>query len=210
MEVTVASSDEREPVRLEVDVPSGAEVLVLVDEAGNEYHFGCGMWVKRGTFLHVATYSSTEGLQKYAFFWEVADAIAEGRMSHKWQAELGPKLSSRTAAALTELRSLCNQHNGFSGEPEKRWAVETLRALWEGAHDRFDPREVYVWAATHGWAIKDAKRLQEIAEGVRDRKNFQGYDRRPIRRDHEKWRRMIEQWDRDAIDVDTVDDASAK
>ena len=56
---------------------------------------------------------------------------------------------------------------------------------------------MYVWAATHGWAIKDAKRLQEIAEGVRDGKNFQGYDRRPIPRDREKWRRMIEQWDND-------------
>jgi hypothetical protein len=32
---------------------------------------------------------------------------------------------------------------------------------------------------------------------VRDGKNFQGYDRRPIPRDREKWRRMIEQWDKD-------------
>jgi hypothetical protein len=197
MEITVASDEGREPMRLEVDVASEAEGLVLVDEVGNEYHFGCGMWVQRGTFLHVATYSPSDGLQKYAFFWEVADAIAERRMSHQPEPELGPKLSSRAVAALNELRLLCNQHNGFYGEPEKRWAVETLRALCEGAHDRFDPQEVYVWAATHGWAVKDAKRLREIAEGVRDGKNFQGYDRRPIPRDREKWRRMIEQWDKD-------------
>jgi hypothetical protein len=67
---------------------------------------------------------------------------------------------------------------------------ECLRALWEEAHERYDPQEVYVWTATHGWAMKDAKRLQEIAEGVRQGKNFQGYDRRPISRDRERWRRI--------------------
>lgn len=197
MEVIVSSGDEREQVRLDVDVSRDSEGLVLIDDVGNEYHFGCGMWVKRGTFVHVATYSPSDGLQKYAFFWEAADAISEGRMSHQPEPEIGPKLNSRAFAALEELRRLCNQHNGFAGEPEKRWAVETLRALWEGAHDRWDPQEVYVWAATHGWAIKDAKRLQEIAEGVREGTNFQGYDRRAIPRDPEKWRRMIEQWDKD-------------
>jgi endonuclease IV len=67
---------------------------------------------------------------------------------------------------------LCNLHNGFYGEPEKRWAVDALRALWEEAHERYDPQEIYVWAATHGWAMKDAKRLHEIAEGVREGKTI--------------------------------------
>jgi hypothetical protein len=209
MEVTIASSDERQSVRLEVDVPADAERLVLVDDDGNEYHFGSGMWVKRGTFLHVATYSPDDGLQKYAFFWELADAISEGRVSHQPEPELGPKLSRRAVIALKELRMLCNLHNGFYGEPEKRWAVDTLRALWEEAHERYDPQEVYVWAATHGWAMKDAKRLQEIAEGVRQGKNFQGYDRRPIPRDRERWRRMIEQWDKDIAEEEGDGEALA-
>jgi hypothetical protein len=204
VEVTVASDDERQRLRLKVDVAADAERLVLVDDAGNEYHFGCGMWVKRGTFLHIATYYPDEGLQKYAFFWEAADAINEGRMQHQPAPELGPKLSRLAVAALTDLRWLCNQHNGFYGEPEKRWAVEMLRALWEGAHDGFEPHEVYVWAATHGWAIKDAKRLREMADGVCDGKNFQGYDRRAIPRDREKYRRMIERWEQDIAEEETA------
>jgi hypothetical protein len=120
-------------------VPADAERLVLVGDDGNEYHFGSGMWAKRGTFLHVATYSPDDGLQKYAFFWELADAISEGRVSQQPEPELGPKLSRRAVIALKELRMLCNLHNGFYGEPEKRWAVDTLRALWEEAHERYEP-----------------------------------------------------------------------
>jgi len=202
MTVTIASDDERQQIRIDLELPRDAERLVLVDAAGNEYHFGCGMWVKAGMFLHVATYSPDDGLQTYAFFWEVADAISEGGITHQPEPQLGPELSRRAVVGLTELRALCNLHNGFSGEPEKRWAVETLRALWEEAHDRFDAQEIYVWAATHGWSIKDAKALQKVAEGVRERKNFQGYDRRPIPRDRGKWRRMIEQWDKDIAEAD--------
>jgi hypothetical protein len=68
MEITVASDDGRESMRLEVDVASEAEGLVLVDEVANEYHFGCGMWVKRGTFLHVATYSPSDGFKSTRSF----------------------------------------------------------------------------------------------------------------------------------------------
>ena len=202
MEVTIASSDERQIVRLEVDVPADAERLVLVDDDGNEYHFGSGMWVKRGTFLHVATYSPHDGLQKYAFFWQPADAISAGRVSHQPEPELGPKLSRRAVVALKELRMLCNLHNGFYGEPEKRWAVDTLRALWEEAHERYDPQEILCVGGDSRLGDEGWKRVHEIAEGVREGKNFQGYDRRPIPRDREKWRRMIEQWDKDIAEED--------
>jgi hypothetical protein len=130
------------------------------------------MCVKRGTFLHVATYSPDDGLQRYRSFGS-------------------PRTRSR------------------KGEPEKRWPVDALRALGKKRTSAYDPQEVYVWAATHGWAMKDAKRLQEIAEGVRQGKNFQGYDRCPIPRDRETWRRMIEQWDKDIAEEDGDGEALA-
>lgn len=197
MPITITDDDERQRVRLDLDVPRSTERLVLVDEDGKEYHFGCGMWMREGTFLHVATYSREEGLHPYAFFFEVVDAIEEGKIAQLPEPDLGPKLSPRTIAALVGLRQLCNLHNGFSGDPEKSWAVNTLRALWEGAGDRFNPQEVYVWAATHGWGIKHAKALQKLADGVREGKNFRDYAGRAITRDRGQWRRMIERWDED-------------
>jgi hypothetical protein len=198
MTVTIASDDERRRISLDLELPRDAERLVLVDAAGSEHHFGCGRWVAAGTFLHVATYSPEEGLQKYAAFWEVEEAIVKGGVAHQPDPELGPRVSPRMRIALAGLRRSCNLNNGFTGEPEKRWAVDTLRALWDEARESFDTQELFVWAATHGWAIKDALKLQEIADGVREGKKFQGYDRRPISGDPERWRRMIEHWDNDA------------
>jgi hypothetical protein len=166
--------------------------LVLASEDGSEFHFGCGVWTVNGTFLHVASYA-TEGRAPYAWWSDVLDSLAQG-----WEArdepELGPQLSPLAQVALTGLARLCNQVNGFSGEPEKKWAVEQLRALWEVAEDRFDADEVAVWAATHGWALKQAKKLREIADGVRHGTQFRGTGGHAIQRDRARERKMVAHW----------------
>jgi hypothetical protein len=196
MSITITSQDERARFVLEGEdvnrVASDAMRLVLADRDGHELHFGCGAWVRRGIFVHVATYT-TEGREPYAFWMDVEDAL-EGECEIRDESILGPRLSHLAVNALEDLAMLCNQRNGFAGDPERKWAVETLRALWYAGSDRFDPGEVVVYAATHGWSVKEAKRLGEIAEGVRNGKSFRDYARRAIRRDPAKEAQMVSNW----------------
>lgn len=189
--VTITSEDGRESLRLDIDLPRNAERLVLVDADGCEYHFGCGGWTPNGTFIHVATYTA-DGREPYAWWSDVVDGIQRG-----WDVrdapELGPRIKPLVDVALASLARLCNQVKGFSAEPEQKWAVERLRALWEEAREPLDPDEVGVWASTHGWGPKDAKKLREITEGVRSGRHFMGAGR-AIQRDRDRERAMIAHW----------------
>lgn len=189
--VKITSEDGRESLRLGIDLPRDAKRLVLVDAEGREYHFGCGVWTPNGTFIHVASYTA-EGREPYAWWSDVLDGIERG-WSVRDKPELGPSVTPLVDVALTGLARLCNQVNGFYGGPEKKWAVEHLRALWEEAREPLDPAEVGVWAATHGWAPKHARTLREIAEGVRSGKRFMGVGR-AIQRDRERERKMVDRW----------------
>jgi hypothetical protein len=192
MAVTITSEDERASAQLDVEVARNAKRLVIADAEGSEYHFGCGIWTANGTFIHVATYTAA-GREPYAWWNDVLDGIERG-WEIRSEPELGPLISPLTEVALASLARLCNFHNGFYGEPEKKWAVEHLRALWEEAQDPLDPDEVAVWAATHGWAPKHAKTLREIAEGVRHGKQFRGAGQRAIRRDLAREGKMVAHW----------------
>lgn len=86
-----------------------------------------------------------------------------------------------------------NKVNGFVGY-EKELAVLFLRALWDEAQEGFDPAEVEVWAATHGWGLKQAKDLRELADGVRHGTRFRGIYGRAITQDRERERAMVEHW----------------
>lgn len=192
MAVTITSQDERAKVRLDVDLPRAAKRLVLVDAGGREYHFGCGVWTPNGTFIHVATYTA-DGREPYAWWRDVLEGLEQG-----WdvldEPTLGPRVSPLVAVALAGLARSCNQVNGFYGEPEKKWAVEALRALWEEAQEPLDPDEVAVWVATHGWALKHAKAFRDLAEGIRNGTNFRGSGGRAIPRDRDRAREMVVHW----------------
>jgi hypothetical protein len=191
--VTLTSNDERQQLALDLELNDAtAKRLILVDADGREYHFGCGAWTPNGTFNHVATYTD-EGREPYAWWSDVGDGFERG-MALREEPQLGPRVSPLVQVALDHLAFLCNQNNGFYGEPEKRWAVDTLRALWEDAQEPLDPREIEVWAATHGWSVKHAKTLREIVEGVRYGKQFRGVGGRAIRRDREGERKMVARW----------------
>lgn len=189
--VKITSEDGRESLLLDIDLPRDAKRLILVDADGHEYHFGCGVWTPNGTFIHVATYTA-ERREPYAWWSDVLDGIERGWRVRD-EPELGPSVTPLVDVALTGLARLCNQVNGFYSEPEKKWAVEHLRALWEEAREPLDPDEVGVWAATHGWAPKHAKTLREITEGVRNGKRFMGVGR-AIQRDRDRERKMVEHW----------------
>jgi hypothetical protein len=188
--VTITSDDEREKRGLDVDLEQGAKRLVLADTAGWEYHFGRGPFTPLGTFSHVATYSP-EGREPYAWWWQVLDGAERG-WTVREEPELGPTVTALAVAALEDLARRCNQNNGFYADPEKSWAVETLRALWE--EEPYDSDEIAVWAATHGWGIKYSNKLRELAEGVRQRTQFRDYARRSIKRDRAKEQRMVAHW----------------
>ncbi len=49
---------------------------------------------------------------------------------------------------------------------EKQWAVQAFMALLDVANEGFDPDAVKVWGPTHGWSLKDAKDLGELARAV--------------------------------------------
>lgn len=191
MAITITSEDERESLQLGLDLPRDAKGLVLVDSEGTEYHFGCGTWTSIGTFVHAATYT-TEGRRPYAWWADVLDGMDLG-MDVRNTPELGPDVTPLVEIALEGLASACNFHNGFYGEPEKRWAVDVLRALWEEAEEPLDPDEIAVWIATHGWAPKHAKTVREMTEGVRNGKRFMGAGH-AINRDRERERKMVAYW----------------
>lgn len=127
MAVTITSEDERASVQLDAEVPRDAKRLVLVDTEGREYHFGCGVWTPNGTFIHVATYTA-QGRQSDVWWQDVREGLDRG-CAIRDEPELGPLVSPLVNVALTGLARLCNQVNGFHAEPEKKWAIETLRAL---------------------------------------------------------------------------------
>jgi hypothetical protein len=188
--VTITSEDGRAEQTLDIDVPKDAERLVLVGADGWEYHFGSRTW--RDRFAHVATYTPAKGRERYVWWWQVMDGLEK-----EWEVregpELGPRLDPLVERALRSLLDICNLNNGFVGPTEKQFAVEHLRAVWHEGGVGFRPDEVAVWAATHGWTIKDAKDLRGIAEGVREGTRFRSAGR-AIRRDPARERRMIAAW----------------
>jgi hypothetical protein len=171
-------------------VPKDAERLVLVDADGWEYHFGSRAWSKR--FAHVATYTPENGREPYVWWWHVEDGLEKG-----WQVreepELGPRIHPLVEQALQSLRSVCNLNNGFVGPTEKQFAVEHLRAVLHAGSVGFNPDEVAVWAATHGWTIKDGERLRDLAEGVLAGTKFRSAGR-TIPRDPAREQRMVAVW----------------
>lgn len=188
--VTLLSEDERERITVDAEAARDADRFILADEDGKEYHFGRGPFTGPGIFTHVATYTDA-GRERYAFWHDVMDGIEVG-CGVREEPELGPRVSPLAEAALEDLALLCNHVNGFYGDPEKSWAVRTLRALYGEEH--FDPDEIYVWAATHGWGVKHGKVLRDMAQGVREGKQFRDYARRAIRRDREQEARMVAAW----------------
>lgn len=195
MSISFREGSERLPIDVGVPVPD--DRLVLKDADGREHHFGCGVWTSKGTFIYVATYGRA-GREKI-FWWEdILEPLSRG-----WEIvqepALGPQLTPLAHAALASIEQSANKVNGFVTDYEKTLAVRVLRALWDEAREPLDPDEVEVWAATHGWAFKGAKTLREIAEGVRNGKQFRGAaGGRAIRRDREQEKRMVENW-RDAL-----------
>lgn len=57
-----------------------------------------------------------------------------------------------------------------------------------------DVDEVAVWVATHGWALKDAKKFRDLAGGVRNGTKFRGIGQRAISRDHDRERKLLAHW----------------
>jgi hypothetical protein len=183
--------DGRDSVTVDVDVLPQAEGFVLADADGREHHFGCGQWSRGGEFVYVATYGA-DGREKIYWWRDILDALGEG-WSVVEEPQLGPRLSPLVQVALDDMADTANKVNGFTGY-EKDLAVVVLRALWDEAQEGFDPVEVEVWAATHGWGLKQAKDLRELADGVRHGTRFRGVYGRAISRDRERERAMVEHW----------------
>jgi hypothetical protein len=192
MEIELYSDDERRRVRLDADVTSSADGLVIVDGEGREHHFGCGAWDPQGRFRYVATYAD-EGREPPYSHDEVIEALERG-----WRVadtpRFGPRLSPLVRVALEGLAQRASKHKGFIGAPERTLAIRYLRALLNEAGQAFDPEEVEVWAATHGWAAKGAKDLGKLAEGVLEGRQFRDWDRRAIGENPEQERQMVEYW----------------
>ena len=188
--VTIRSNDDRHEQTLDLDIPKGVERVVFVDADGWEYHFGSRTWPDR--FAHVATYTPDSGREPYTWWWHIEDGLTKG-----WQVreepDLGPKIHPLIEQALRSLLGVCNLNNGFVGPTEKQFAVEHLRAALHEGGVGLDPDEVAVWAATHGWTIKDGERLREIAQGVLEGTKFRSAGR-AIPRDPARERRMVAAW----------------
>jgi hypothetical protein len=188
--VTITSEDGRNEQRLDINATDDAERIVLVDADGWEYHFGARSWPDR--FAHVATYTPESGRERYVWWRHVQEGLTKGSQLRD-EPELGPKLEPLVERALRSLLESCNLSNGFAGQTEKRWATEHLRAIWHESEAGFDPDEVAVWAATHGWTLDAAKDLRDIAAGVREGKQFRSAGR-VIRRDPAREREMVARW----------------
>jgi hypothetical protein len=197
MAITLTSDDERASVAIDADVPRTAARVVVADKQGREFHFGN---TRIGTFAHVATYTP-EGREPYAWWFDFQEAL-EGACTILEEPQLGPRVSKLTDVALTGLARRCNVNNGFHSEPEKKWAVEVLRALWEEAREPLDADELAVWIATHGWAPKHARKFRELVEGVKDGRGLRGAGGRAIRRDSARAAAMVQHW-RDQIEDET-------
>ena len=179
-------------ISVNVPVPPGKEGFAVLDADGREHHFGCGGLRSGGIFTHVASYTESG---REPFFWpdDLRETVGGGRVV---EPRFGPRLSPLIRVALGHLAKICSQHKGFHLD-EKVWAVRTFRALRLEAREPFDPAEVEVWAATHGWSLGDARDLRDIAQAEIDGKRLRDYSRRPIRLDSDQARRMVEQWRRE-------------
>jgi hypothetical protein len=102
--------------------------------------------------------------------------------------------SALVVIALKELARICNQHNGFHSDPEKKWAIETLRALRYKTDELLDPRAIRAWAEDEGgWAEREARRLGDYVEGVLNGQKYYSANRL-IRRNHEAEQPRVDRW----------------
>jgi hypothetical protein len=103
--------------------------------------------------------------------------------------------SPLTVAALDDLRERCDRRQGFHAGPDKKRAVETLRALHHEAAEPFDPAAIRMWAeADGGWSLPDARNLGRIARGVLLGRKFRGAYNRAILRDPTAEQAMVTGW----------------
>jgi hypothetical protein len=84
-------------------------------------------------------------------------------------------------------------HKGFAFDPEREHAVQTFGAL-RRAGERFDPEEVWVWGATHGFRPKDADRLKDYARRAIEGGGTRTVSGHAIRVDPAQADRMVEYW----------------
>lgn len=121
---------------------------------------------------------------------------AEGRSAIDLKSP-GAKVSASQIAdpvveqAMMSLTSLVNLRTGLVHPRDKASAVQAFRILKRGSHE-WEPTAIEAWVMAHGWTMKGAAELRQVAEGVRMGRRFQ-LRARPV------WKsQILRQWRADA------------
>jgi hypothetical protein len=167
--------------------------FALLDGIGEEHHFG---FPERAgsTMLFSFVASYTDEGRETGWAGAVHDELVE-RGYELVDPSRGPDLSPLTIAALEDLADFAT-HKGFAFDPERERAVKVFGAL-RLAGEPFDPGEVWVWGATHGFRPKDADMMREYARRAIEGGGTRTVSGHAIRVDRVQADRMVEHWRRE-------------
>jgi hypothetical protein len=164
--------------------------FALRDGADEEHHFGFPERARsQVVFTFVASYNTSGRCDDPGV--GVHDKLVE-RGYELVEATLGPRLNSLVTVALAGLAEFAAR-KGFAFDPERELAVRTLGAL-RRVRETFDPDEIWVWAATHGFRGRDAAKLKEYAQRAIDGAGTRTVNGYAIRLDPRQADLMIDGW----------------
>lgn len=165
--------------------------FALRDGEGDEHHFGFPERTRDGAiFTFVASY--TDSGRDASWPGGVHDKLVESGFEMLDEPTRGPQLSPMVRLAMEGLADFAAR-KGFAFEDERAAAVQCFGALRIAGED-FNPDEVYVWGATHGYEPQDAKMLREYARRSIEGGGTRGVTGRALRVDRPRAERMVDAW----------------